>query len=67
MEVLNPVVKFLFSIGCHELSLKGNNEGGISLNRGMFFLGLLSEDSLVFPAHLNDILGSAFKLTFPEI
>ena len=69
LQVLNYVVKVLFFIGCHDLSLRGDNEGVISVNRGVFLdlLGLLSEDSPVLSAHLNNTLGSACKLTSPEI
>ena len=63
------LLKFCFFIGCHDLSLREDNEGGTSLNTGVFLdmLGLLSEKSLVRSVHLNNTLGSAYKLTYPEI
>ena len=69
MQVLNYVVKVLFFIGCHELSLMGDNKGGMSVDRGVFLdmLGLLSEDNGVLFAHLNISFGSDCKLTSPEI
>ena len=56
---------FLFLTPCQDLSLRGDNEGGISVNRGVFLdmLGLFSEDSPVLSAYLNNTLGSACKLT----
>ena len=69
LEVLKYVIKVLFFLGTHDLPLRGDNEGDLSVNKGVFLdmLDLLAEDSPLLKAHLNNTLGSTSKLTSPEI
>ena len=66
---MNYIVKGLFFIGCHELSSRGNNEWGLSVNKGVVLdmSRLLLEYSHVVSAYSNNTLGSACKVISSKI
>ena len=65
LEILNDVISAIFFLGAHELPFRGSKKG----NNGIFLdlLELMSKKSTILHNHLNNRLGSACKLTSPDI
>ena len=61
--------RFCLLLGTHNLPYIWKYEGEFSINKGVFLdiLDLLSENNPALKVHFNITLGSACKLTYPEI